>query len=162
MRKILVFGNSGSGKSTLAANLCRVEHLSHLDLDTLAWQASTPPIRKSLKDSFGDISQFITTHDAWVIEGCYSDLLELAIPFANEIIFMNLPVELCIENAMNRPWEPHKYASKIDQDANLAMLIEWIKQYIVRDDIFSRTAHEALFHQFTGKKTMITSNDAFS
>lgn len=158
MRKLLIFGNSGSGKSTIASKICQLEKLAHLDLDTLAWQPSTPPNRKLLSESFSDISQFINAHESWVIEGCYSDLLELTLPFTNEIIFMNLPIEVCIENAKNRPWEPHKYASKIEQDANLVMLIQWIKQYETRNDIFSKSAHEALFQKFSGKKTIITRN----
>lgn len=126
MRKILIFGNSGSGKSTLAKELCAKYALGHLDLDTLAWLPSSPPTRKPLIDSQKDIAIFIASNEGWVIEGCYSDLLELAIQQSNEMIFMNLPVEACIRNAMNRPWEPHKYESKEAQDANLDMLIDWI------------------------------------
>jgi hypothetical protein len=37
---------------------------------------------------------------------------------------MNLPVAACIENARKRPWEPHKYASKAEQDKNLDRLID--------------------------------------
>ena len=158
MRKILIFGNSGSGKSTLAKSLCELEKLSHLDLDTLAWEASVPPKRKPLKESRKEIQSFIESNDGWVIEGCYADLLEQALPSSNEIIFMNLPIEDCILNAKNRPWEPHKYKSKAAQDANLEMLIAWISQYNQRTDTFSEQSHKALYKAFWGKKTMYVSN----
>jgi adenylate kinase family enzyme len=127
LKKILVFGNSGSGKSTLSKELAATAKLAHLDLDTLAWLPTIPPERKALKDSAKEINEFITNNDGWVIEGCYSDLLEIASPYSTEIIYLNLPIEQCIKNAKSRPWEPHKYASKEAQDANLNMLIDWIR-----------------------------------
>jgi len=54
---------------------------------------------------------------------------------------MNLPIDGCIENAKNRLWEPHKYASKTDQDAN-----------------FSKAAHLAFYQNYTGAKKMLTTN----
>jgi len=42
-------------------------------------------------------------NESWIIEGCYTDLLNLLSPQANEIIYLNLPTDLCIENAKNRP-----------------------------------------------------------
>lgn len=158
-RKIVIFGNSGSGKSTLAKKLCGADRLAHLDLDTLAWQPTQPPERRPLDESGSEISQFIAANDAWVIEGCYSDLLEVALPYCNEMIFMNLPVDLCIENARNRPWEPHKYESRQAQDSNLPMLINWISEYSERTDTFSRASHEALYRQFSGNKRMVTTNE---
>ena len=112
MKKILIFGNSGSGKSTLAKELCNSYGLAHLDLDTLAWKLTSPPKRRALIESNLKINSFIDSNGGWVIEGCYSDLLEMAVPKSNEIIFMNLPIESCIANAKSRPWESHKYKSK--------------------------------------------------
>ena len=159
MRKIVIFGNSGSGKSTLAKKLCSEDGLSHLDLDLLAWMPTVPPVRKRLAESKTEIENFINSNNGgWVIEGCYSDLLEMTLPSSNEIIFMNLPVELCIENARNRPWEPHKYESKEAQDNNLSMLIDWISQYSARTDTFSRISHMSLYKGYSGQKRMVEIN----
>ena len=148
MRKVLIFGNSGSGKSTLAKKLCESEGLSHLDLDTLAWEQSLPPERKPVIESKLEINKFMESNNAWVIEGCYTDLLECALEQASEIIYMNLAVELCIKNAKASPWEPHKYESKQAQDANLEMLIDWISDYATRSDTFSKAEHSRLFEQY--------------
>ncbi|MDX1490742.1 MAG: AAA family ATPase [Pseudohongiellaceae bacterium] len=158
MRKLLIFGNSGSGKSTLAKKLAEQEGIAHLDLDVLAWQDTFPPQRNSLSDSLKKIQKFTRGKEGWVIEGCYSDLLELAAIEADEVIFLNLPIAACIENAKNRPWEPHKYPSKEEQDENLDMLIDWISDYDDREDLFSRKSHEAFYENFPGEKTMITEN----
>ncbi len=161
MRKVLIFGNSGSGKSTLAKSLCAEAGLAHLDLDVLAWEACEPPAlpqRKPLEASKQAIQRFISENEGWVIEGCYADLLAMALPDASEMIFLNLTVEDCIANAKSRPWEPHKYPSKKAQDANLDMLIAWIADYAERNDVFSKSSHQKLFDSFNGKKTMLTEN----
>lgn len=164
LNKILIFGNSGSGKSTLAKRLAEAKKLAHLDLDVLAWQPTNslegkPPERKPLSASGKEISKFIGANKNWVIEGCYTDLLELVVADANEIIFLNLPIEACVANAKARPWEPHKYESKQAQDENLTMLIHWIEQYQERTDTFSYEAHYRFYQQFNGKKRMLTSNE---
>jgi len=158
LRKVLIFGNSASGKSTLAKQLATSEGLAHLDLDTLAWQATTPPTRTPLAESSSAIEHFMQLNKSWVIEGCYSDLLAISEPKSTEIIFMNLPVEKCIANANKRPWEPHKYESKAAQDANLTMLIDWISQYDVREDTFSKAAHIEFYQNYKSAKQMLTSN----
>ena len=133
--------------------------LAHLDLDTLAWLPTNPPERAPLETSEKSIEAFIGEHQSWVIEGCYTDLLEVASAAAEQIIFMNLDVEQCIENAKNRPWESHKYESKQAQDANLEMLIGWIEQYTVREDEFSHAAHLRFYENFSGKKVMRRGNE---
>ena len=161
-KKIVIFGNSASGKSSLAKKLAKQGQLAHLDLDTLAWlpavSPTSPPQRQSIDVSVTEIRTFISQHKDWVIEGCYSDLLSYTLTECSEVIFLNLPIALCIENAKNRPWESHKYQSKAAQDANLTMLIDWIAQYENRTDTFSKAAHQELFDGFTGKKSQYINN----
>lgn len=160
MKKIIIFGNSGSGKSTLAREIGQTHHLAHLDLDSIAWTPESPPTRAPISESARHILAFIATHSQWVIEGCYADLIEIVLPDSNEMIFLDLPISHCIENAKARPWEPHKYASKAAQDANLAMLIDWIAEYDNRQDTFSRAAHQLLFDRYAGQKTRRQHNNA--
>lgn len=156
MKKIVIFGNSGSGKSTLAKSLCQTYKLQHLDLDVLAWLDTQPPQRRPLVDSCRQIDQFLKQQDNWIIEGCYADLLNYVIEHASEIIFLNPGVDACIANCRQRPWEPHKYPSKEAQDANLEMLIAWLREYPTRKDEFSLHAHRELFDNYNGKKQEYT------
>ena len=158
MSKILIFGNSGSGKSTLAKQLCAEHKLAHLDLDSLAWQDCIPPVRKLLADSKAQIDAFMNVNNSWVIEGCYADLMVFAEAASEQIIFLDLSAEQCIENATKRPWEAHKYPSKQAQDQNLPMLLAWIADYNSREDFFSYSAHQQFYKQYQGDKQIIRDN----
>lgn len=159
---LVVFGNSGSGKSTLAGRLAKRFTIAHLDVDTLAWLPQGSPEeeiqRAPLSGSMAGINAFMHTQQNWLIEGCYSDLLEQVLPVASHLVFMDLPITTCIENANNRPWEPHKYASPEAQDAQLDLCINWIGQYEIRQDSFSHSAHQRLFATFLGPKVRLTEN----
>ena len=157
--RILIFGNSGAGKSTRAKAYAKEYQLAHFDLDTIAWNNTNPPTRKALDSSIEQLTDFTSTHETWVIEGCYADLIEVLLSSATHVIFIDLPVEKCIENAKNRPWEPHKYGSKAEQDANLQMLLEWIRGYESRNDVFSRQAHNELYLKAHCNKVRIASNE---
>tara|TARA_R110000764_G_scaffold118565_1_gene206113 strand:+ start:495 stop:1079 length:585 start_codon:yes stop_codon:yes gene_type:complete len=158
--RIVIFGNSGSGKSTLAQRIGKEFNIGHLDLDTVAWLPTETPERAAIIDSMCSVNAFIDTQYNWVIEGCYGDLLENVLGQASLLIFTDLPVGACIENARNRPWEPHKYSSEEAQNANLSMLVDWISQYYIRTDTFSYAAHNTLFNAYQGAKKRIYKNPA--
>jgi len=161
--RVVVLGNSGAGKSTLAARLAREHRLAHLDLDTLAWRPAAspddPPQRAPLASSIAKLERFTHANERWVIEGCYADLLAPAAAHSTLLVFLNPGVEVCIAHCRARPWEPHKYPSKQAQDANLQMLIGWVRAYETRQDEFSLASHRALFDDFTGHKRELTAGD---
>ncbi len=150
MHRILIYGNSGSGKTMMAGKLARDHGLAHLDLDSLAWQAKL--VRRPLLDSIGMLHEFIESHATWVIEGCYADLIEAALPYCTELRFLNPDVEACVANCRRRPWEPTKYASPEEQDERLDALIAWVRQYETRQDEYSLARHRALFDRHPGSK----------
>ena len=162
MPRHVIVGNSGSGKSTLATRLAHQGGIAHLDLDTLAWEPSPPPRRRALAESTREIEAFMAKHADWIIEGCYADLVAVPLGRCTRLWFLNPGVDTCVANARLRPWEPHKYASKDAQDANLPMLIGWIRDYEGRSDTFSLAAHRALFAAFEGEKVELTSREAIA
>jgi len=129
--------------------------IPHLDLDSLAW--STPGVRKPLDESAAAIRAFVAANPDWVIEGCYGDLLEVAMPAATEVRFLNPGAEACVANCRARPWEPEKYPTRAAQDAMLELLIEWVRDYETRTDEYSVARHRELYQRFSGRKVEITS-----
>jgi len=149
--RLVVFGNSGAGKSTLAKRFAG-DALAHLDLDTLAWAPTDPPVRTPLGQAQAAIGSFTKAHKHWVIEGCYADLIALVLGHATKLVFLDPSVEICQSRARMRPWEPHKYPSKEAQDAKLPMLLDWIATYPTREGPLGRPAHVALYETFDGPK----------
>jgi hypothetical protein len=101
-------------------------------------------------------------HASWVIEGCYADLAAVALHRCTQLVFLNPGVEVCVEHARSRPWEPHKYASKEAQDANLDMLLRWIRDYPLREDELSLRSHRTLFDGYLGDKVELVTREAIA
>lgn len=151
--RILVFGNSGSGKSTLATRLAAQIALAHLDLDAIVWEPGKIAVQRPAQAIAASLSDFISSHERWVIEGCYGELVEAAASHCTELVFLNPGLDACLENNLRRPWEPHKYASKDAQDAMLDNLQAWVAGYYERQDPWSYSFHRRIFDAFQGAKT---------
>lgn len=147
-----ILGNSGSGKSTLARSLAAESDppTPILDLDTIAWDPG--PIPRPRERAFAQLDTFCSA-DAWILEGCYGDLVGHALArWQPELILLDPGLDTCLAHCRARPWEPHKYPSKAAQDQNLEFLLDWVADYYVREGPMSAKAHRALFDAYTGPK----------
>lgn len=154
--RLLIMGNSGSGKSYKARALAAQHGLVHLDLDTIVWEPGQIAVPRTPGQVRAELLAFVNGNDAWVAEGCYGDLVEAALPFCSELVFMNPGRAVCLENNRRRPWEPHKYASMEAQQSKLHFLLEWVSGYYERDDGMSYACHRRVFDGFDGNKTEVT------
>ncbi len=148
--KIILLGNAGAGKSTLSRKFIARQPVARLSLDEVAFQEGSE--RRRLQDSINDVKRFIADHESWIIEGCYSDIIESILVDCDELIFLNPGVDVCIAHCRARPWEPEKFGSKKEQDENLDNLIAWVSSYETREDEYGLRRHRALFDSFNGKK----------
>lgn len=158
MQRIIIIGNSGSGKSTLARSLAERNGFPVLSLDSIAWKNTMPPERQPLEASHRLLDDFTSANKNWILEGCYADILRTVLEHADKLYFLNPGTDQCISNCKNRPWEQDKYKSKADQDDNLPMLIEWVRQYETRQDEYSLAAHRKMYDSFKGEKEEMTTN----
>jgi adenylate kinase family enzyme len=154
--RIAIIGNAGSGKSTLASQLAIVHSLEALDLDTLAWEPGKIAVPRTPGVAAAEVRTFCGTHPRWVVEGCYSDLMGDVLDSSPTLLFMDPGVDACLANCRSRPWEPHKYASKEDQDSKLEFLLSWVKDYYTRQGALSLAAHRTLFDGYRGNKLRLT------
>lgn len=148
--KIILLGNAGAGKSTLAGKLSGDKAVARLSLDEVAFDGTAE--RRSLADSLADVKAFIASHEDWILEGCYADILAPVLPFCDELIFLNPGVDACMAHCRGRPWEPEKFSSREEQNANLENLITWVATYETREDEYGLKRHRKLFDAFSGKK----------
>lgn len=150
--RVAIIGNAGAGKSTLARGLAERHQLAVLDLDTVAWLPGAHATARPVAEAIADIHAFCTAHASWVVEGCYASLVAATLAFRPTLLFLDPGAERCIANCTVRPWEPHKYASRSEQDAALAFLLTWVGEYDSRKGDLSRSGHETLFAGYDGPK----------
>ncbi len=154
--RIAIVGNSGSGKSTLARQLADGRTVSVLDLDTVAWEAGQVAVPRDPVAAASDVHNFCTTRDQWIVEGCYASLIQATFGSSPLLLFVEPGLEACLANCRSRPWEPHKYASKVEQDARLDFLLDWVRDYYSRDGDLSRAGHQRLFDGYAGPRLKVT------
>lgn len=152
--RIAIIGNSGSGKTTLAARLAAERDAEVLDLDTIHWQPGKVAVARDPADALADLRAFCDARERWIVEGCYENLIGEALSLGAELILVEPGVEACLRNCRNRPWEPHKYASREEQDAKLEFLLRWVADYYVREGPMSFKTHRALYEAHAGPKRL--------
>lgn len=151
-----IIGNSGSGKTTLAKKLARGLSIPVLDLDTIYWEPGKVAVERPASARLGDLHAFCSQHPSWIIEGCYADLIEATLCWRPELILLNPGLDACVGNCMRRPFEPHKYRSKAEQDRGLEFLLKWVEDYFERKGPMSLHGHLELFQRYDGPKREIT------
>lgn len=154
--RIILLGNAGAGKSTMARRLMSTAgtDVARLSLDEIAWNEGVE--RKPLAESRELLRRFIRANEHWIIEGCYSDLVQAALPFCTELRFLNPGVEACVRHCRSRPWEPEKFSSPEEQRAMLETLVEWVGTYETRDDDYGLARHRAMYEEYAGTKREYT------
>jgi len=153
--RTVIVGNAGSGKSTFARSLAKSAETVILDLDTIFWVPRRVAVKRPASDVQADLQRFCDEHKTWIIERCYGDLAEKVLVHRPQLIFLNPGETVCLENCRERPWEPHKYASKEDQDTQLETLLAWVSSYYCREDEMSFKGHRNLFENYDGPKREI-------
>ncbi|GAB3252934.1 P-loop NTPase family protein [Chitinimonas naiadis] len=157
--RIALLGNAGSGKSTLAGQLADRYRIPVLDLDTLVWEPGQIAVPRDAGLVRGDVLRYCQGHADWIIEGCYADLVAIVLVHQPELLLLDPGEAACLQHCRARPWEPHKYASRAEQDAKLDFLLAWVRDYYVRDGDMSLAGHLALYRAYSGPKRHITMAD---
>jgi adenylate kinase family enzyme len=157
--RLILLGNAGAGKSTMARRIIGSKPIPRLSLDEIAWDEG--PKRKPLHLSLQMLNDFIRNNEEWIIEGCYSDLIEAALPYCTELRFLNPGIDVCVAHCHRRPWEPEKFSSPDDQAAMLSQLVQWVREYETRDDEYGLKRHRQIFESFEGRKRECTSVESY-
>lgn len=100
MERILVMGvSSGVGKSTFARKLGEELNRNVYHLDALFWKPGW--VEASLEE-FRASQEEIVSQDQWIIEGNYSNTYETRMPYADTIIYLDLPLRVCLYRVIKR------------------------------------------------------------
>ena len=121
--KIAILGFSGCGKSTLAQKLGKKYNLPVLHLDRIQFAANW--VERELEDKLRDTADFLDSHDSWVMDGNYSNLLqERRLEEADRIIILELNRFVCLWRVLKR-WLTYRGSSRPDMAEDCEEKVDW-------------------------------------
>ncbi|MCK5125311.1 MAG: AAA family ATPase [candidate division Zixibacteria bacterium] len=100
--RILILGCGGAGKSTLARRLGRSLNLPVIHLDYYYWQPGW--VETELKIWRPKVREMVL-NDAWIMDGNYFTTLDIRVPAADAVIYLDFPRWFCYLRVLKRYWK---------------------------------------------------------
>lgn len=121
MKRILILGNCGAGKTTLAYQIKERTGLELIHLDQEYWQAGWVETHRF--DWRYKVEQ-LAAKKAWIMDGNYRGTIDIRLPAADTIIFLDRSRWLCLFRAIKRIL---RYYGKTrpDMAANCPERLDW-------------------------------------
>ena len=99
MKKVLVIGSSGAGKSTFSRRLSDLTGIEIIHLDKLHWKPNwTEPSKEEWKATLEKAMR----GETWIMDGNYSNTLDIRIPACDTVIFLETPPAVCVYRVLKR------------------------------------------------------------
>ena len=104
MKRAVIIGPGASGKSTLALQLGKITGLRVIELDKLFWQ---PGLVATPRDQWVELQQKLVSETEWIMDGDLGpyDAIEVRLPVADTIIFLDFSLVRCAWRAVRRSRE---------------------------------------------------------
>lgn len=99
MNKAIIIGCPGAGKSTFARKLSSKTGLPLFYLDMIWHKADRTTVSP---EEFDSSLMDIMSADRWILDGNYLRTLPLRLDEADTAFFFDLPVDICLEGAIQR------------------------------------------------------------
>ncbi|MGB9178428.1 MAG: DNA topology modulation protein [Pyrinomonadaceae bacterium] len=130
MRKVLVLGSGGAGKSTFAGRLGQMLDIEVMHLDAFYWN---PGWVETPRDEWRKTLTEMLSRDCWIMDGNYSNTLDLRLEACDTIIFLDLARPLCLwrvvkRQLMNRRRRRPDMAEGCNERFSLEFLL-WVWNY---------------------------------
>ena len=125
MKKVIVIGCPGSGKSTVSRTLHNKTGIPLYHLDMMYWNADKTTVEKSV---FLERLSDVLEKDEWIIDGNYSSTMELRMAACDTVIFLDYPLDVCLDGIRKRRGKPRSDMPWIETEED-AEFIEFIKYY---------------------------------
>ncbi|MGG2094625.1 topology modulation protein [Bacillus sp. S13(2024)] len=155
MNRIMVIGiSAGVGKSTFARNLAEILYIPVYHLDAFYWK---PGWVEASIEEFSTAQQDIVNQHQWIIEGNYSNTFEIRAEHADTIIYLELPLYICLYRVIKR-WLTNIGKTRPDMGAGCKEKIDWDFIKFIYTTYYPRKrkmAERLQFFQSLGSKKVI-------
>lgn len=121
MQRVLILGSGGAGKTTLARQLASRLDLPLIHLDAHYWHPHWTP---STGIEWRHTVQALAQQDRWIMDGNYRGSLDLRLPHADTIIFLDMPRHLCLWRILKR-WLRYAGTTRPDLAADCPERLDW-------------------------------------
>ena len=125
MKKVIVIGCPGSGKSTVSRALHNKTGIPLYHLDMMYWNADKTTAEKSV---FLERLSTVLEKDEWIIDGNYGSTMELRMAACDTVIFLDYPLDVCLDGIRNRRGKPRSDMPWIETEED-EEFIEFIRNY---------------------------------
>jgi len=125
MKKIIVIGCPGSGKSTVSRALHNKTGIPLYHLDMMYWNADKSTVEMTV---FLERLSAVLEKDEWIIDGNYSSTMELRMAAFDTVIFLDYPLDVCLDGIRERRGKPRSDMPWIETEED-EEFIEFIKSY---------------------------------
>ncbi|EAA0025508.1 ATP-binding cassette domain-containing protein [Listeria monocytogenes] len=128
--KVLIIGPNGAGKSTFATELGKHYDFEVCHLDKLFWQENWNAVAKA--DFEDKVDNIMSSKKKYIKDGDYFFNLEKRLEHADLVIWIKIPLFLCVANIIKRRF---KYMTNVrpdvtegcDEKLNLSFLLYALK-----------------------------------
>ena len=125
MKKVIVIGCPGSGKSTVSRALHNKTGIPLYHLDMMYWNTDKTTVEKSV---FLERLSAVLGKNDWIIDGNYGSTMELRMAACDTVIFLDYPLEVCLDGIKERRGKPRSDMPWIETEED-AEFMEFIKSY---------------------------------
>lgn len=117
-KKIAIFGSPGSGKSTLSRHIGKYTGLPIFYLDKEHWEKDWK--MKSIKEQEKRQIE-ICMQDRWIIDGNFSQTMEIRYSYADLVIFLDINRFICLFSIIKRRGKPREDLPYFLNEKNLSI-----------------------------------------
>ena len=127
MNRIMVIGCPGSGKSRLSIALHQRTGIPLYHLDMMYWNADRTTVDKA---EFRRRLREVLETDEWIIDGNYGSTMEMRLQACDTVIFLDYPVEVCLDGVRARRGKPRPDMPWIEgENEEDPEFIDFIRRY---------------------------------
>lgn len=126
VEKVIIIGCPGSGKSTFGRKLKCITGLPLYHLDMMYWNKDKTTVSKEI---FMGRLQKTMSNSKWIIDGNYSNSMEMRLEECDTVFFLDYPTEVCLKGIESRKGKMRSDMPWTENDDTDEEFINFVNSY---------------------------------